>query len=206
MPTVLPSKDEEVIQLLRQIAIGVTGNPALWVNPPVTVAQINAAANELETAVQDQATKKALAEQATQAKKDKNANGRSVNSRLKRWAESLVGQDDPRLNQLGFTGPATPTPLVAPGQPVTLESCNEKTSGQFELRWKKPSEGGTVATYKIYRKVAPATAFTLLDAIAGNETRKILIAQPVNTAMQYYVTAQNNAGEGPESNTVDVKL
>lgn len=202
----LPKKDTEVLELLRQIVVGVTANPTLWVNPPVDTVDITGAADDLEAAMQEQATKKAQAEQATVAKGDKLLIGQNINSRISSWAKSIVGSDDPRLNELGLSGPSPATPLQPPAQPVTLESCNEKTTGEFELRWKPGTGGGAVATFKLFRRTGGTGAFALFNAIAGNKSVFIVTGQPLDTMIEMYLVASNNAGDSVPSNTVSVKL
>lgn len=45
-----------------------------------------------------------------------------------------------RLNELGFSAPAAAQPLEVPGQPEVAEACEEKSSGEFALEWKKPAD------------------------------------------------------------------
>lgn len=201
-----PTTDDEILAAARQAAAGILANPTLWVTPPISTAVQNTDADGFQTAMQDQVAKKAAAELATAVKADKKAVVKANLSRLKSWAEGIVGKNDPRLNELGFSAPTGGTPLEKPGQPEELEACNEKPTGEFELKWKKPSSGGKVAGYQILRKLAAETVFTIHTTASSKATSKIITAQPLNNLMQFRIIAFNDAGDSVPSNTVEVKL
>ena len=201
MPT-LPSADDALLAAARQVVAGINANPALWVNPPINAAQQTTDANNFETAAQDQVAKKAAAEQATETKNDRKKVLKTNLSRLKSWAEGLVGKNDPRLNQLGFGAPSAPTPLQRPGQPEAVEACEEKPTGEFKLEWKKPTSGGKPAGYQILRKLAAETTFNIIANASSKATEKVMTAQPLNNLMQFRIVAFNDAGESLPSNTV----
>jgi hypothetical protein len=127
-------------------------------------------------------------------------------SRLKSWAEGIVGKNDPRLNELGFSAPAAATPLAVPGQPEAAEACEEKPTGEFKLEWKKPTSGGKPAGYQILRKLATDATFTIHTTASSKAVEKVITGQPTNVVMQFRLVAFNDAGEGLPSNTVEVKL
>lgn len=205
MPTT-PSIDDEILQSARQVVAGITANPSLWTNPPIPVAQQTAEATNFQTAMQEQVTKKAAAEQATDLKNDRRAVVKNNLSRLKSWAESIVGKNDARLNELGFSGPAAASPLELPGQPGSLDACGETPLGELTLTWEKPTDGGKPAGYQIQRKLATEAVFTIVATATSKALKKTLTSQPLNVSIQYRLVAFNDAGDSVPSNTVEVKL
>ncbi|MGF1573631.1 MAG: fibronectin type III domain-containing protein [Sumerlaeia bacterium] len=155
---------------------------------------------------QDQIAKKAASEQATEVKNDRKKVLRTNISRLKSWAEGIVGKNDPRLTELGFSAPAAGAPLQKPGQPDELNACGVKPIGEFELEWKKPTTGGKVAGYQILRKLPTEGTFTIHTTASSKVVEKVLTGQPVNVLIQYRILSFNDAGDSLPSNTVEVKL
>ena len=205
MPT-LPTTDDELLAAARQIVAGINANPALWVNAPVDPAQQSSDANAFEIANQDQIAKKAASEQATEVKNDRKKVLKTNLSRLKSWAEGIVGKNDPRLNELGFSVSSAGTPLQKPGQPDELNACGVKPIGEFELEWKKPTSGGRVAGYQILRKLPTDATFIIHTTTTSKATSKVLVGQPLNVIIQYRIVAFNDAGDSLPSNTVEVKM
>jgi hypothetical protein len=205
MPTT-PSVDDELLQSARQVIVGINANPNLWRNPPIDLPVQTANADTFEAAMQDQVARKAAAEQATAVKNDNRAVVKSNLSRLKSWAESIVGKDDPRLNELGFSGPAEATPLEPPGQPGSLSACNQKPTGELTLEWEKAEDGGKPAGYQIQRKLPTEAAFSIVATATTRVTEKTLMNQPLDVLIQYRIVAFNDAGDSIPSNTVEVKL
>jgi hypothetical protein len=67
------------------------------------------------------------------------------------------------------------------------------------LDWKKPADGGAVASYKIERRERPTGAWTLLNV--AFESEAMLTGQDRTVEWEYRVIASNKAGDGPPSNT-----
>jgi len=68
------------------------------------------------------------------------------------------------------------------------------------LDWKQPADGGTVATYKIQRRLRAGG--TWLDVGLAMESKTTLTEQERGKEWEYQVIAVNKAGEGAPSNTV----
>nr|VFJ70711.1 MAG: hypothetical protein BECKFW1821C_GA0114237_102432 [Candidatus Kentron sp. FW] len=94
-----------------------------------------------------------------------------------------------------------PTPLAVPGQ---ARSLHVTTQGWLEMDWKKPADGGRVATYRIQRREAGVGPWTLVEIAMETEAR--LVDQARGSMLEYCVVATNKAGEGEASNTVTVSL
>ncbi|VFM95357.1 MAG: Fibronectin type III domain-containing protein [Candidatus Kentron sp. G] len=116
----------------------------------------------------------------------------------------MVDFDDAKLKAIGWGGRRERTPLAAPGHVAGLTST-EQGEDWVTLKWRRPTDGGKVAAYKVlYRErdgdgewksadTAISTEITLKGQLRGKE-------------LEYCVMAINNAGEGVESNSVMVVL
>ena len=116
-----------------------------------------------------------------------------------RYAEDTVDYDDAQLTLLGWGGKAAPTALQPPGQARTLEIPSQG-EGWVGLDWKKPSDGGAVASYKIERRERPAGDWGIISL--AMESEATLTNQERAKDWEYRVIAVNKAGEGIPSNTV----
>ena len=67
------------------------------------------------------------------------------------------------------------------------------------LDWKKPLEGGNVASYKVERRERPVGDWTLLSL--AYESEIMLTGQDRTTEWEYRIVASNKAGDGQPSNT-----
>ena len=76
----------------------------------------------------------------------------------------------------------------------------QQGAGWVLLDWKKPIDGGAVASYIIERRERPEGEYEQVDT--AFETEKVLINQPRGIEWEYRVLGGNKAGEGPPSNTV----
>ena len=70
--------------------------------------------------------------------------------------------------------------------------------------WKKPADGGRVATYRIQRREAGSGLWSLVEIAMETEAR--IADQARGSMLEYCVVASNKAGEGEMSNTVTVSL
>lgn len=118
-----------------------------------------------------------------------------------RYAEDTVDYDDAQLTLLGWAGKAAPTALQPPGQARTLEIVSQG-EGWLNLDWKKPADGGKVASYKIERRERPAGDWALISLALESEAT--LNNQERGKDWEFRVIAVNKAGEGIPSNTVAV--
>ena len=120
-----------------------------------------------------------------------------------RYAENTVDFDDAQLALLGWAGRALGIALTAPGQCRNLEA-SQQGDGWVFLDWKKPIEGGAVASYRIERRERPTGDYMIVGD--AHETEKILINQERGKDWEYRVIAVNKAGVSVPSNTVAVVL
>jgi len=104
------------------------------------------------------------------------------------------------------TGPASSpisaTPSAVPGPPTNAKAARDSSLG-IDLTWKAPTaNGGSAITgYRIYRGTT-STSQTFIVAV-GNVLSYVDASTTRGTRYYYRVTADNAAGEGPTSSTVN---
>ena len=150
-----PISEAEIKVLAQNIAAGLAANAATYPAPPVTAVALQAVLDSLITLTDEAVAAQAAAEQATVTK---NAGLDELTDAMKailRYAEDTVDYNDAQLTLLGWGGKAAAVALQAPGQARTLEIPSQG-EGWVTLDWKKPIDGGAVASYKIERRERPA--------------------------------------------------
>lgn len=198
-----PEREAEIKALGQSIATGLAANLADFPTPPVASLDMLALLVTLATETDAQVAALAAAEQATVDKTDAlNALIDAMKADL-RYAEDAVDFDDAKLSTLGWGGRAAPTALQPPGQPTALDASRQG-EGWIFLDWKKPSEGGAVAAYKIERRERPSGDWMLIGMAIDTETT--LTNQERGKDWEYRIIASNKAGEGIPSNTVAAVL
>nr|VFK55576.1 MAG: Fibronectin type III domain-containing protein [Candidatus Kentron sp. TUN]VFK56218.1 MAG: Fibronectin type III domain-containing protein [Candidatus Kentron sp. TUN]VFK62469.1 MAG: Fibronectin type III domain-containing protein [Candidatus Kentron sp. TUN] len=149
----------------------------------------------------------AAAEEATDAKNRVNRVMTSLMEVMRseiRYAENEVNFDDAKLKLIGWSGRKARDHLAALGQARSL-SVSHQGAGSLTLAWKKPSDGGAVAAYKVLRwERAAGGEWT--DAGVATEKTIDLSGQERGKELEYCVAAINKAGAGEESNSVAVVL
>ncbi len=194
-----PDRVGQIKELAQSIIAGLTDAAVTYPAPPVTPVELQALLDSLVTSTDEWVAAQAAAEQATVTK---NAGLEELTDAMKavlRYAEHTVAHDDALLTLLGWGGMAAPISLQPPGQ-VRLLEIPRQGEGWVFLDWKKPSEGGAVASYKIERRERPTGAWTLISL--AYESEATLTGQVSTTAWEYRVVAGNKAGNGPPSNII----
>lgn len=186
--------------MAQNMVAGLMENAAAYPAPPVAPLDLKNLLDQYISLADEVVAARGAAEQATAAKvAGQEALSYAMKSIL-RYAEVKVDHEDAPLSLLGWGGRVTRTALEAPGQPLVLKSTDQRP-GLISLDWKKPVEGGKVASYKIERRERPDGQWTLV-AVAL-ETEATLNNQERGKDWEYRVIAANKAGEGTPSNTVD---
>ena len=194
-----PERESDIRALAQSIITGLTDNAAVYPAPPVTAIELQANLDSLITLCDDCVAAQAAAQQATIIK---NAGLEELIDAMKailRYAENTVEFDAALLALLGWAGRAVAAALAVPGQPRILEAPSQGEGWVF-LDWKKPADGGAVASYKIERRERPAGDWMLADLALLSEAT--LTSQERGKDWEYRVIAVNLAGEGVPSNTV----
>ncbi len=198
-----PIREDEIKSLAQNIVTGLTDNPAIYPSPPVTPVELQAVLDSFITLCDESVAAQAAAKQVSETKQGGLDELVDNMTDVLRYAENTVDDDNAKLSLLGWGGKAAPTPLEVPGQPRTLEAPQEG-EGWIFLDWKKPVDGGTVASYKIERRERPAGPWVIAGMDIKSETT--LTNQERGKEWEYRVIAVNAAGEGPASNTVAAVL
>jgi len=198
-----PDREAEIKALAQNVVTGLAANAADFPSPPVASAALAALLDSFITLCDEQVAAQAAAEQVTATKV---AGLEELVTAMRadlRYAEDAVNYDDAKLTALGWGGKAAPTALQVPGQPRSLEAPRQG-EGWIFLDWKKPSDGGAVAAYKIERRERPTGDWML--ASMAIESEATLNNQERGKDFEYRVIATNKAGEGTPSNTVAAVL
>jgi len=198
-----PRTEAQIKALAQTMVTGLTESAADFPSPPVLAADLQALLDSFITLCDEQVGALAAAEQATQTKA---AGLEELVTAMKadlRYAEDAVNRDDAKLSALGWGGRASGTALQPPGQPRTLEASRQGEGWVF-LDWKKPSDGGKVAAYKIERRERPTGDWSLVSMAIESEAT--LNNQERGKDWEYRIIATNKAGESTPSNTVAAVL
>ena len=115
-----------------------------------------------------------------------------------RYAENTVDYADDLLKLIGWAGRKAATPLAVPGQSRLLEAPKQG-EGWVYLDWKKPTDGGKPAAYKVMRRNRPDGAWE--EVATAVITEVTLVEQPRGIELEYRIIAVNKAGDGEPSNT-----
>jgi len=198
-----PSRQVEVVALAESVVQGLTGNPAVFPNPPVPPAVMMVDLLAVVQAHDEAVAAMAAADQKIEAKNEKLA---VLVKKMKdnlRYAENTVDYDDDFLKLLGWSGRAKRKPLVKPGQCGNFRATAEG-SNWIELAWEAPTDGGKPAMYRILRRENGTFKWTVAET--SFETAFRLKDQENGKKMDYCVVASNKAGESGESNIVTAVL
>jgi len=195
-----PGEESKILGLAQEMTDGFAANTTLYPNPPINTEDLNASLAACIAARDAIQAAKSAMEEAMNAK---NAAFDALREKMRkdiRYAENMVNYDNAKLKLIGWSGRRTGTPLTVPGQVRSLMIRNQG-EGSVTLAWKKPSDGGRVAAYKIkLRERAQGSAW--ISAEAALETEITLKGQERGKVMELCVVAANKAGDGVESNTV----
>nr|VFK16526.1 MAG: Fibronectin type III domain-containing protein [Candidatus Kentron sp. LFY] len=199
MTSKFPSIEAKILDLGHEVSAGLAANTDVYPAPPMSVADLDAAIATYEAAKEALVAAQAQAKLA-QEKKDQllEALVSGIKSEL-RYAENTVDYDDGKLKLIGWSGRRSKTPLAPPGAVYDLES-SDRGEGWIALDWKKPKDGGAIASYKIQRREDGSEHWT--DVGVALERKISLSGQESGKRLVFRVVAINKAGEGKPSNGV----
>ena len=200
---VFPEREADIRVLAQNMATGFTASAVVFPTPPVAGLDLQALLDSLIVLGDEVVAARTAAADVTRTKNAALEELVTAMTADLRYAEGVAGNDNVKLNAIGWSTPADGTALLPPGQARTLESVAEG-EGWIELDWKKPVDGGDVAAYQIERRERPAGAFTLISIAIESEAT--LNNQERGKDWEYRVIATNKAGLGVPSNTVTAVL
>jgi len=198
-----PIKESEVHALAGDMAAGFVANTAVYPSPPVSATDLQAAIDVFSAAKSQTIANKAHYEESVTAKNEALATLKSYAKIDLRYAENAVDFDDDKLKLLGWSGRRAKSSLKIPGQPRSLEAPRQG-EGWLYLDWKKPTNGGKPAAYKIQRRPASTggdISSDWSDIATAMETEITLEDQPRGEELEYRIVAINKAGDSAPSNT-----
>ena len=198
-----PIREMDVAKLAEDMHQGLTKNPLVFPNPPVSPADLLTA---LLTFIGKHDAAVAAYAAAEQATTDKNVSFGELVDLLKdnlTYCRNTVDGEDDKMKLVGSSGRKVPTPLEAPGETRVLHIVDQGPE-RISLDWKAPSDGGKPSAYRIQRRVAGTNEW--LDAGMAVVTEVTLFNQPTGEALEYHVIAVNKAGQGKASGIVDATL
>jgi hypothetical protein len=198
-----PSRENDVVVLAEKMIKGFTDNAETFPSPPVTVEELQAAYDEFKQSRDAAVDAAAAANSAYDTKGDSLENMIDKMKANLKYAESAAGQDEGKLNLVGWGLPKPRTVLSTPGQ-VRYVEVVRSGKGWIYLDWKAPTDGGAVAAYKVQRARPEEGLWENVGTAV--ETEILLSKQERGVDLEYRVIAMNRAGEGAPSNAVRVIL
>ena len=198
-----PEREMDVVKLGEDMHQGLTNNPGVFPNPPVSPPDLLTALLGYIGKHDAAVAAYAAAEQATT---DKDASFVELVDLIKdnlTYCRNTVDDDDDKMKLVGSSGRKPPTPLEKPGETRALHIVDQGPA-RISLDWKAPTDGGKPSAYSIQRRAAGTHDW--LDAGMAVITEATLFNQPTGAALEYHVIAVNKAGQGKASGIVDATL
>ena len=197
-----PRREADIKALAQTMIAGLHNNPD-FPAPPINGNELKQLLDEFNALDGEQRAAQAAAQQITEAKQAKLDQLTAAMKKDLHYAEDAVDGNDAKLAALGWGGKAAPTALQAPGQPRSLEAAKEGPGWLF-LDWKKATDGGKAAFYRIERRELPSGTWAMVGTAL--EVEVMLTDQERGKEYEYRVVAVNKAGESGTSNTVTAVL
>ncbi len=198
-----PRREAEVAALAQLIVAGLKKNADDFVSPPLSPAELQALLDDYRKKHNAAVSAQAAAGLAFDAK-DKALKELTEGMKVElHYAEYATKHDEDKLRSLGWRKRREPRPVRAPGQTLPLEVRREGP-GWICLDWKRPRDGGKVATYQVQVRYGDNREWQNVELCF--ETLTVLTEQKRGVDLNYRVFAFNKAGEGLPSNTVTAVL
>ena len=194
-----PRNESDIVDLARRVMAGLRDNSDDFPEPPVDPAELRAVVEEY---VEASAAAQAAAVAANERYSAKAAVLQNMIDLVKanlRYAEFAAKRDHAKLKQIGWGGRKRRTQLEAPGQVRNLDTVEEGV-GWIRLDWKKPREGGKVASYRVESRNRKQREWHQVTTTPHSDIK--LTDQEHGIELEYQVIAFNKAGEGVPSNAV----
>lgn len=198
-----PTTEADVLVLANEMVSGLTNNPTVYPEPPVTPVNLGSLVTALVDAQNAITEAKAASEAATIAKLDALAAMAEAMKKDLRYAENTVDFDDEKLKLLGWSNHKAPVRPFLPGQPANL---NAKIKDDFtiEFNWQRPVDGGNVGFYQLYRRILPDGNWKIVASCFDEYL--LFKEQSRNCEMEFYIVAANKSGQSIPGNTVKVRI
>ncbi len=198
-----PKREGDIEVLASRLIEGLTENADVFVSPPVTPEELTDAFEKYRAA---RKAADRVAGEAKTATDHKDEFLDDLVDRMKddlKYAEIVAGDNDGKLNELGWGGRSSANKLDVPSRPRDLEVVRSGKGWVF-LDWKFPTEGGEAAAYKV--QCSRPEEGEWKDVGACVETQLLVNKQERGVDLQFHVIALNRAGESEPSNIIRVTL
>ena len=198
-----PTREADVAALARQIVAGLTENAEFFPTPPLAPVELQSA---LDAYRRTHAAAVSARAAAAAAFDEKNEALQELIYGMKaelRYAEHAARHDDAKLKSLGWRKRKESVTTAPPGSARSL-AVKREGPGWVCLEWKKPEDGGVVATYQVQVCSADKSEWETVELCF--ETLTVLVEQERGVDLTYRVVTLNKAGDGLASNTVTVVL
>lgn len=196
---VFPRTEGDTIILANEMVSGLTASSATYPDPPIESTDLGMLNNTFKNAQNALMAAQAAVNQAAETKLTALGNLVEAMKRDIKYAETTVGNDDPKLKLIGWGARKEQTQEPLPGQTPELVAIAQG-AGWVQLAWKSPVTGGNVLAYKVQRRLRPegewadvATAMEKTYTISGQERLK---------EWEWQIVAVNKTGDGMASNIV----
>ena len=198
-----PTREADVAALARQIISGLTKNVEDFPAPPLPPTELQSALDayrRLHVAAVSARAAAALAFEEKDEGLQELIYGMKANLR---YAEHAARYDEVKLKSLGWRKRRESAAVSVPG-PARSLAVKREGPGWVCLDWKRPDEGGGVATYQVQIYHPDKSEWQTVELCF--DTLTVLIDQERRVDLTFRVVTLNKTGEGLASNTVTVVL
>ncbi len=198
-----PTREAEVATLAMEMISGLTEHAEDFPTPPLTAEQLQASLDNYHRMHEATVLADGAAAEAHDVKDSALQRLADDMHLVLAYAEHAVGQDEVKLQGLGWDVRRQPAAPQVPGPARALE-VEREGPGWVYLDWKRPSEGGAVAGYHV--QVAYSEGGEWKDVELRFDTMAVLTGQERGVDLIYRIVSFNKIGKGLASNTVKVFL
>jgi hypothetical protein len=200
MPT-FPTTEDSVLILANRVIAGLTLAGGDF--PNVSIVNLEAAVNELNSANNQCQMIRSAAKQATNTKNEK---ANALRSTLRKALDQATLDNPLKLSELGWSLPAPPSRLQKPDMADNLTAIWQGDH-EVSLVWDKPKSGGKVAAYILQRQIFEEGLWSNWHMVQFfYDNAATITNQPTGVKMRYQIIASNDAGQSNPSNMISVVL
>lgn len=203
-----PQNEATVLELAQEMQIGLSGSSAVYPAPPIDPTELDTL---ITTALNSKNSVSVAQTSAKEAVTAKNTALEALVEAMKRditYAEYVVGDDNDKLQLIGWGVKKPAEPVAVPGMPIDLDPVFQG-AGSVTLQWKAPvsETGGPVRTYIVERREDSGSGFSSWIVVATTFNTEITLDdQTRSIQLEYHIKASNVTGESLPSNTAAVVL
>lgn len=197
-----PNRESDIVILAQSIIQGLTTQAEGFPKSPYSALEVRAQLDGF-LALRDAVVR--LQAQLAEAGSAKQSGLNTLADTLKavlRYVEHAADSED-QLAHFGWSGRRAPASLQPPGQCRLLEAPRQGAGWVF-LDWKEPADGGRPSVYVVEVRSLPDGQWQ--HAATALTSEATLVNQGSGHLLEYRVHATNKAGDGAQSNVVEVRV